>query len=181
MSFSSVRPTQAYTVTLQEMGLNVVATGSGAINLTGLFGPGLTANSPEIIASQALFITGPSGVVPNDLYAGFTGPTSFGSGSQIFGNFGSGDSVGIAGFYNSLVVPQGYLSGSPLSSTATWSNATFASLGVMPGTYVWSWGDGPNQNFTLIIGGSVPDSGSTVCLLGCALLGLVSLRRKLGC
>ena len=28
---------------------------------------------------------------------------------------------------------------------------------------------------------SVPDGGSTVSLLGCALLGLVSVRRKLGC
>jgi VPDSG-CTERM motif len=28
---------------------------------------------------------------------------------------------------------------------------------------------------------SVPDGGSTVSLLGCALLGLVALRRKLGC
>ena len=31
-----VRPAQAYTVTLQQVGSNVVATGSGAINLTGL-------------------------------------------------------------------------------------------------------------------------------------------------
>jgi VPDSG-CTERM motif len=28
---------------------------------------------------------------------------------------------------------------------------------------------------------SVPDGGSTVSLLGCALLGLAALRRKLGC
>jgi len=33
----SIRPAQAgYTVTLQQVGPNVVATGSGAINLTGL-------------------------------------------------------------------------------------------------------------------------------------------------
>ena len=35
-SLFSVRPAQAYTVTLQQMGSNVVANGSGAINLTGL-------------------------------------------------------------------------------------------------------------------------------------------------
>jgi hypothetical protein len=63
------------------------------------------------------------------------------------------------------------------------NNETFASLGVTPGTYVWSWGTGlPNQNFTLIIGGAgVPDGGSTLSLLGFALLGLAALRRKLGC
>ena len=35
-SLFSVRPAQAYTVTLQQVGSNVVANGSGAINLTGL-------------------------------------------------------------------------------------------------------------------------------------------------
>ena len=65
----------------------------------------------------------------------------------------------------------------------TFNKATFASLGVTPGTYVWTWGTGlENQNFTLVIGGAgVPYGGSTVSLLGCALLGLTALRRKLGC
>ena len=35
-SLFSVQPAQAYTVTLQQVGSNVVANGSGAINLTGL-------------------------------------------------------------------------------------------------------------------------------------------------
>ena len=35
-SLFSVRPAEAYTVTLQQMGANVVANGSGPINLTGL-------------------------------------------------------------------------------------------------------------------------------------------------
>ena len=35
-SLFSVRPAQAYTVTLEQVGANVVANGSGAINLTGL-------------------------------------------------------------------------------------------------------------------------------------------------
>ena len=77
-------------------------------------------------------------------------------------------------------MPHGYISNSALSSSATWTGATFASLGVTPGTFIWTWGTGANQNFTLIIGGAgVPDGGSTVSLLGCALLGLAALRRKL--
>src|SRR5262245_18258247 len=80
-----------------------------------------------------------------------------------------------------LVLPVGYMSGGALSSSSTWNSATFASLGVTPGTYVWTWGTGlPNQNFTLIIGGAgVPDGGSTVSLFGFGLLGLAALRRKL--
>ena len=55
-SLFSVRPAQAYTVTLQQVGSNVVATGSGAINLTGLTfarsgqaigGAGISASFPE--------------------------------------------------------------------------------------------------------------------------------------
>jgi len=78
-------------------------------------------------------------------------------------------------------VPQNYVSGTALSDSMTFNNGTFASLGVIPGTYIWMWGTGlPNQNFTLIIGGAeVPDDGTTVSLLGFALLGLAALRRKL--
>ena len=66
----------------------------------------------------------------------------------------------------------------------TFNNATLASLGVMPGTYVWTWGAGENQNFTLLIGPGCPgcpDGGSTVSLLGFGLLGLAALRRELSC
>ena len=182
-SLFSVRPAEAYTVTLQQMGANVVANGSGAINLTGLtfFLPGIDFTA-RIRAGVGVIITGPPGGSGDvDLYTGFTGPTSFGSGFFFFPNTGSGDIVGIdaQGFGGLLAVPPGYLSGAALSDSMTFNNATFASLGVTPGTYLWTWGTGlPNQNFTLHIR-SVPDGGSTVSLLGFGLLGLAVLRRKL--
>ena len=82
-----------------------------------------------------------------------------------------------------LFVPLNYVSGAALTNSMTFDNATFASLGVTPGTYEWTWGTGlPNQNFALIIGrAGVPDGGSTVSLLGFGLLGLAALRRKLSC
>jgi len=53
-------------------------------------------------------------------------------------------------------------------------------LGLTPGTYVWTWGTGlENQNFTLVIGGSVPDGGTTVMLLGMAFGALGMARRFL--
>jgi len=92
------------------------------------------------------------------------------------------DFVAILGFDGLLLVPSGYVSGAPLSDSMTFNNATFASLGVTPGTYVWTWGAGANQNFTLQIGpAGVPDTGSTLSLLSLASLGLVALRRKLRC
>jgi hypothetical protein len=73
-----------------------------------------------------------------DHYFGISGPTSFGSGNTSF-TIGGGDTVCISGAFKTLFVPQGYVSG-PLSSSVTWDNASFASLGVTPGTYVWPVG-----------------------------------------
>jgi len=183
-SLFSVQPAQAYTVRLQQMGSNVVATGSGAINLMGLSFAGPGGASPFISPQSGIIFTGPLGSA--DRYVGYTGPTSFGSGQFSVANATSGVLVGIIGNTSpgaALLVPPGYVSGNALSSSSTFDNATFASLEVTPGTYVWTWGTGlPNQNFTLIIGGAgVPDGGSTVSLLGCALVGLAALRRKLLC
>jgi len=180
-SLFSVRPAQAYTVTLEQVGSNVVATGGGALDLTGLtFEQNFLNAPPQIQANFSLMITGPGGANQSQ-YVGFTGPTHFGSGDLVFADTGSGDGVGIFG--TSIIVPQGYISGAALSSSATFNNATLASLGATPGFYSWTWGDGENQFFALEIGSvgvpGVPDGGSTVSLLGCALLGLAALRRKL--
>src|SRR4029453_5918280 len=81
-----------------------------------------------------------------------------------------------------LLVPVDYVSGTALSDSATYSNLTLVTFAT-PGTYVWTWGDGADQRFTLQIESvgvpGVPDGGSTVSLLGFALLGLAALRRKL--
>ena len=75
----------------------------------------------------------------------------------MFASSGSGDMVGIAAASSIeisgivLSVPRGYVSGTALSDMATYSGKTFATLGVTPGTYVWTWGSGANQNFTLQI------------------------------
>ena len=179
-----VRPAQAYTVTLLQMGTNVVAHGSGAINLMELTLDIVVSPATGINASSGTINMGESNVnVPG--YTGFTGPTNFGSGGAFFPNTSSGDFVGINDSFGNIFVPAGYVSNTALSNSMTFNNATFASLGLAPGTYVWSWGTGTglgNQSFTLIIPrDTVPDGGSTVSLLGFALLGLAALRRKLGC
>ncbi len=160
----SVRPAEAgHTVTLQQVGPNVVATGSGAINLTGLtfFQLGVVF-SPEIFPGAegqvgGGIVTGPTSSSV-DSYSGAGGPTSFGSGGVTPASSGSGDTVGIFPirvypdlFVRFLIVPRGYVSGTFLSNSATYSGKTFATLGVTPGTYVWTWGTGANQNFTLEI------------------------------
>src|SRR5215472_1499235 len=79
-SFFSVQPAQAYRVTLKEVGSNVVANGSGPINLTGLNSDiQFLILDGTIIANIGLIITGPLGIFAHG-FSGITGPTSFGSG-----------------------------------------------------------------------------------------------------
>lgn len=190
-SLFSVQPAQAYTVTLEQVGSNVVATGTGAIDLTGLNQGGPGSFSSQMNPSFPYIYTGTNGapIVGYSTFS-FTGVPNFGSGGLNPANSSFGDFVGIAQvtinpFFHFLAfdLPGNYSSNDPLSSSATWNNATFNSLGVTPGTYEWTWGTGTgNENFTLIIeAAGVPDSGSTVCLLGFALAGLGMLRRKLSC
>jgi hypothetical protein len=159
----SVRPAQAgYVVTLQQVGPNVVATGSGAIDLRGLTFDQSGSQDPGMIPHGFNFAVGiATGPLSSsiDSYAGLSGPTSFGYNgfSEEFASSGSGDMVGMSSgcyirrCFSQLTVPKGYVSGKALSDTAIYSGKTFATLGVTPGTYVWTWGTNANQNFTLQI------------------------------
>ena len=156
------QPTQAgYIVTLQQVGSDVVATGSGVIDLTGLTllsPPFSTAfqnllrriNPPSLNSGGGVIVTGPMSQ-PFDCYNTVSGPISFGVGSLTLASSGTGDDVGILPNNGILIVPQGYVSEASLVNIATWNGATFSSLGVTPGVYEWTWGTGDDQNFTLEI------------------------------
>jgi hypothetical protein len=169
-----------FIATINQVGANVDVTGSGTIDLTGLSFFILTSVGAAISPDIGALALASGNIL---VYTGVSGPTSFGSGGFTAPSSNSGNAVGIDGFDGHLFVPQGYVSGTSLSATSTYNNATFASLGITPGTYTWTWGTGVHaDSFTLQIGAAgVPDGGSTVSLLGCALLGLAALRRKLGC
>ncbi len=174
---SSAPSAQAgYIVTFRQVGPDVVATGSGPIDLTGLDTLFPTTGTSQVVPFGAYIFTGPTGSNPVQPYGGggISGPTSFGSGFGTLADSGSGDLVGIFGLGHLLFVPLGYVSGSPLSDTATYDSASFASLGLTPGIYEWTWGTGVNQNFTVRI---VPDSGSTFGLLFVGLVALFGVTR----
>ena len=176
--FALLAPAQAaYVVTLQQVGANVVATGSGTIDLTGLsfFGNGALF-APEISPRIGLILTGPS--VPGSTYEGYTGPPNFGSGGPTLPSSGSGDIVGINFFGTELEVPLGYVSDTALSTTSTYNNQTFASLGATPGTYVWTWGSGADaDSFTVQIGVPEPSTWAMM-LIGFAGLGFAFRRSR---
>jgi hypothetical protein len=129
----------SFTFTMQQIGPEVILEGSGSINLAGLSFKN-TGNSPAtvVVPSDGIIIVNGA----SDFYSGFTGPSSFGSGGQILGKNPLGHPVSVQPGNGLLGVPQGYVSGDTLSNQVTFAGATYASLGVMPGTYVWTWASG---------------------------------------
>ena len=169
-----------FIATIDQVGTNVVATGSGTIDLAGLtflFPAGL--GGAGVNPSFGVFNTAGG---PVALYSGVSGPTSFGSvGFFESADSSSGNPVAIQGAFGRLAVPQGYLTGNPLSATFTFNNATFASLGITPGIYTWTWGTGAHaDSFTLFAGVPVPtpDTGSSLSLLLMATGLVLSAARK---
>lgn len=171
-----------YTVTLEEVGTGVVAVGDGDIDISGLSvgAPQYEIFSPTMNPSTAFLFTG-SGASLSKLqyYLGMSGPSSFGTGSTTDASSATGSSqIGIYGYYGDLILPYGYTSETPISVSATYDEATFASLGVNPGTYVWTWGTGPDQSVTLEIGATPLPAALPLFATGVGGLGLLARRRK---
>jgi hypothetical protein len=161
---------------LVEVGSNVVATGSGSIDLTGLAYSITDSNSPLLRPSSAIIAVGPKASTVTDAYTGAIGPSTFGPGGYSAPSSGSGSLVELSGASGCIFVPTGYTSGASLgTSTDTWDNATFASLGLKPRSYTWAWAGGAGS-FTVDV---IPEPASiTLMVTGLVGLGLKRRRRR---
>jgi hypothetical protein len=176
-----------YVATMEQVGPDVVVTGTGEFDLTGLsLQPVIFSLTPLTV--PAFGILGIGGLIfpfATDVFAftGFSGPTSFGSGSlNFFASSSSGPAVGISGFFHELLLPLDYANQSLLATSQDiFSNTNLSDLGVTRGTYVWTWGTAADQSFTLniIAPTPVPLGPSIISqLIGLGLFGLLGWRRK---
>lgn len=166
--------------TITQIGPNVVATGSGTIDLTDLGLAGGSLTDSFVFPSEGEIVTGATIIDAHvSDYLFISGPSFFGGDGRTIATAGSGDTVGL-GPFSELLVPLGYISGDALSSAATWDNATFFTLRTLPGIYTWTWGSGNHaDSFVLrIIGAvSIPEPAS-LALFGLGLVAAGAFRRR---
>lgn len=176
-----------FTFNMEEVGNVVVLYGSGTVpDPTGLsqssfdvsLGSAIKPNAGYIVASGNTTVTEYAGV-------DITGPANFGLGGKAGGLLHDGQAFGFD-LSGSLYVPQGF-KGGPLADTMVIANASFASLGVTRGDYLWtvrsSVPDSSDQITIALDAASrfepapVPEPASAL-LLGAGLIGLAALRRR---
>lgn len=141
-----------YTVTIYQSGSDVIAVGSGSINMISLKGDVYTrVIQPNIASGYGLLALGKRN--PGIYLGQVTGPDRFGFAPGVIdATYAEGDAVGIDASWGTLMVPNGYVSGAPLQSLARWNDWTLSSLGLRPGEYRWSWGEGTYwDTFTIVV------------------------------
>lgn len=167
----------AVTINIQQVGADVVATSSGSLNLSGL---GLvTANGSTsldfMIPSNGYIAVGTPGA--SSVYNGFTTSGSFGTGSSFTAASSySGDLTAPDQADGYLFLPHNYVTGASLSSTATWLNTNFTTLGLTDGaslTYTWS-----GDSITVNVVSAIPEPATAALLSGSGLLVLVAFYRR---
>ncbi len=166
---------------ISQVAGDVVVTASGTLNLGALsffdYDNGLNA---FVFPSFGAAGVGPAPSA-TDIYTGaISGPATFGAGDRTGASSGAGDPFALNEFTTLLYVPRGYVSGSSLSGSANFADATLASLGITPGTYVYRWGSGADADtFEIdVAGGAVPEPSTwAMMLVGFGSLCLAGYKR----
>ena len=180
MAVTAPQAHAGFIILFAPVGNNVVATGSGTLNISALTSQGpYNPGSADVDPSADTTWLG-SGIAT--IYGTATGPSNFGSTISVSltaattGNF-VGITDGGASGGERIIVPQGYTSGAALSDSATWSNKSLAALGLTDGIYTYTWGSGATaDSFTIEV---VPEPSSlTLFAIGSLAIALALLRRR---
>ena len=156
-------------ITPQQSGSGALEfTWTGSLNLTGAVASGTVGGGAGYYAPLLGSVPGILQLRANAggnrvTYATSSAPgTRFGTGTsaQIFSGM-SGNELELFG--PDVLISQGYVSGSPLSGTATFADYPYANAGLIPGTYTWTLaGSGDTVVMT------VPVPEPTMCVMALA-------------
>jgi hypothetical protein len=164
----------AVIITARQNGNDVVLEGSGSFNLSALteITGAATSSGSSIVADPPGVIVGGTNQVNVDVYGGFslTAPSNFGNlSSGLFADSGANDrfGTGTAQILTSrvplIIVPEAYTSGADVTGSAIFTETSFATMGITPGIYTWTWGTGIEfDSLTLHI---IPEPGTLMLLL----------------
>lgn len=165
-------------IVIAQVGPDVVATGTGSLSdLAGLtLASSNISTSARVTANQSRILVGGAGNM--NIYNGLSVSGSLGTGStNLTATSGTGLLIGMNGSGTSLWLQSGYVAGTQINSTATWTGTTLATLGLTPGSVVnATWNSGGHSMRVTVQ--AVPEP-STIAMSGLATLamGLVARRR----
>jgi hypothetical protein len=136
-------PSSVLNFTVQQVGSDVVISGSGSVNTSFLTFQYTQFDNAWIVENTATLLVADGDY---DAYSQISGPRRFGPNSKTnFANSFSGDAFGFEGQNVSrlVYVPSGYTSNSPLNGVSTYNNKTIsADFGFSAVTYTWTYSGG---------------------------------------
>lgn len=179
MTLAGVMSTRAaITMSMEQVGDDLVISYSGTVNTAALTTAGTASDAPRIYGVIGVVsLGGPLTSQDVDPYRGTNNPGGYittGS-SNLFADASTGDKFAILAFNSSLYLPDGYVSETFISGSATFNNATRQSLGFNDGVYHITWGSGPTADSVTFI---VPEPATYGLLSGFAVLALLIRRRR---
>lgn len=171
----------AITIHMAEVGSNVVATLSGAINSlpsapTSSGGLGAVSGVRPSGDTMLFGLSKLSGIqtVQVHYYTATTYPSNLGTSTSLLQANTSTASTTMMFrnlSTNNIMIDQSYALGTAVTGTLTWNNKTLSSMGVATGSYVWGWS---SDSITLNV---VPEP-SYLSLVALGLGGLIAWNRR---
>jgi hypothetical protein len=163
----------AISITVQQVGPDVIASFSGSVDLGGLslessFHFATAGFEPS---SGGIWIGPPPGsTIAHDRYGSLsTGWANYGSGNFTGADVNSGDVFGF-GVPGKIVVANGYVSNSFISGSSTFQNTDYTTIGLTPGVYNASWGSGGNFDSATLTVTPIPEPAAWIGMLGLLVL-----------